>query len=304
MAAKVAQIVYRQWMRVWFLLAAVFACGKTGPAAPPGPVPAAVPVPVPPPAIAPAAAPDNVAYPDLGAAIVATVPADARVIGFGELHARTDRAQVKSSLARFTTDGLPAIADKLSDLVVETWINDGKCGSASVEATAKIAVTTRRPIETKSEIALLADAARAKQVQPHAMHVTCADYDVIVPKGKDMDPVAMLTLTTRELTRISTEAVSHRDTEANHRPWIALYGGALHNDRFPDKSVAEWSYAAKLDQATHDHFVEIDLIVPELAEADPTSQKQPWFPLVTAADAKVHVWKRGERSFVFVLPRT
>src|SRR4051794_20940288 len=35
-------------------------------------------------------------YPDLGSALTAIVPANTRVIGFGELHARTDRAQVQS----------------------------------------------------------------------------------------------------------------------------------------------------------------------------------------------------------------
>ena len=241
-------------------------------------------------------------FPDLGAALLAIVPADARVIGFGELHARTDRAQVESALARFTTEGLPALADKLSDLVVETWLVDPKCGKAAQEATAKVTITMRRPLETRSEIAELAEAARAKGIQPHAMRVTCDDYARIAPAGKEVDAEAMLTLTTRELARIATEAVAHRDREPGHRPWIAVYGGALHNDRFPDPSVAEWSYAAQVDAATHDHFVEIDLIVPEFAEPDPVSQKQPWFPLVRGADDRVHVWKRGDRSFVVVLP--
>ena len=44
-------------------------------------------------------------------------------------------------------------------------------------------------------------------------------------------------------------AVAHRDREAKHRPWIALYGGALHNDRFPADGVEQWSYAAKADAA-------------------------------------------------------
>jgi len=66
-----------------------------------------------------AALPAHQAYPDLAAALVAIIPADARVVGFGELHARTDRAPVTSSLASFT-QALPAIADKLSDLVIET----------------------------------------------------------------------------------------------------------------------------------------------------------------------------------------
>ena len=60
-----------------------------------------------------------------------------------------------------------------------------------------------------------------------------------------------------------------------------------------------------VDRATAGHFVEIDLISPRLAEADPTSRRQPWFPLVGAARdpaRPVSVWTRGERSFVVVLP--
>jgi hypothetical protein len=86
-----------------------------------------------------------------------------------------------------------------------------------------------------------------------------------------------------------------------------VYGGALHNDRFPDAAVAEWSYAAAVDRATGDRFVEIDVIVPELAEADPASRRQPWFALAGAPrdpHNPVVVWQRGERSFVVVLPPT
>ena len=113
-----------------------------------------------------------------------------------------------------------------------------------------------------------------------------------------------MTLTTHELGRVTTEAVLHRSSETGARPWIAVYGGALHNDRFPPKGVEEWSYAAQVDKATGGHFVEIDLIVPELAEADSLAAKQPWFPLAQAADAQVAVWTRGERSFVVMLPRS
>ena len=288
------------------LVAALVACGKPAQA----PAPTSAPVPAapavrdrhPPPPVPRDAAVAQDAYPDLGAAILAVVPADARVVGFGELHARTDRAQVKSALAHFTAEALPAIGDRVSDLIVETWIVDKKCGKPAEEASAKVTTTMRRPVETKSEIGQLADAARSRGIQPHAMRIACDDYAKIAPQGKEVDVAAILTLTTRELTRIATEAVVHRDREAQHRPWIALYGGALHNDRFPDKGVEEWSYAAKVDEVTHDHFVEIDVIVPEFAEADPVSQKQPWFPLVRDADDRVHVWKRGERSFVIVLP--
>jgi hypothetical protein len=253
-----------------------------------------------------AAVPAHRAYPDLGAALVAIIPADARVVGFGELHARTDRAAVTSSLANFTR-ALPAIADKLSDLVIETWLVDPNCGKAAVQATAKVETTMKRPEATKSEIAQLADAARAARIQPHAMTLTCSDYAAITPADHDVDPVVMLTLTTRELTRIATSAVLHRDKEPSHRPWIAVYGGALHNDRFPDKTVAEWSYAAEVDRVTGGHFVEVDVIVPELAEADPLLHSQPWIPLARAPRDPANpviVWTRGERSFVVLLPPT
>ena len=251
-----------------------------------------------------AALPAHQAYPDLAAALIAVIPAGARVVGIGELHARTDRAVVRSTLAAFT-QALPAIGARLSDLVLETWITAPACGAAAVQATARVESTVKRPEATKSEIAELAAAARAAGIQPHAMTLTCADFAAIAPPDHDIVAAQLLTVTTRELTRIASSAVVHRDREATHRPWIAVYGGALHNDRFPDDAVAEWSYAAELDRVTGDHFVEVDVIVPALAEADPATQHQPWFPLARAARdprAPVLVWTRGERSFVVVLP--
>jgi hypothetical protein len=239
---------------------------------------------------------------DLPAALAATIPPDARVIGFGELHSRVDRAQVRSSLSRFTA-ALPSLGDKVSDLIVETWLVDPSCGKTATQATAKMETEVKRPEATKSEIALLAEAAKAANIQPHAMKLSCTDYKTLVPKG-EVDALAMLTLTTRELKRIALSAVVHRDKEATHRPWIALYGGALHNDRFPDPAIKEWSYAAAVDIVTKDRFVEIDLIVPELAATDAMSQKQPWFSLVEHATEWVQVWKRGDRSFVIILPKT
>jgi hypothetical protein len=135
------------------------------------------------------------------------------------------------------------------------------------------------------------------------MRLECEDYDKLAPKDGNFDPSAMLTLTTRELARIAGEAVVHRTKKADKRPWIAVYGGALHNDRFPAAGVEDWSYAAAVDAGTNNRFVEIDLIVPEIADGDDSWKKEPWFGLVPVADDKVHVFKRGDRSFVFVLPK-
>lgn len=310
-------------MRILLLLAC--ACGGSEP--PPAPAPSApTPAPAPAPALAaptpaptaptpadarPADAgaaaqdpnlPAHRRYANLAAALAAIIPEDARVIGFGELHARVDRANVRSSLAAFT-EALPAIAERVSDLIVETWVVDPKCGQTAVKATKKIETEVKRPEATKSEIAQLVDAAKAAKIQPHAMTLACADYKTLAPEKGPPDPVAMLTLTTRELTRIATSAIAYRDKQPGHRPWIAVYGGALHNDRFPAAGVAEWSYAAAVDKASRDRFVEIDVIVPEFAEPDATSQKEPWFPLVAHAD-QVLVYQRGARSFVAILPRS
>src|SRR5262249_13901231 len=150
---------YRRGVRLWVIVLLV-ACGKD--AARHDPPPAAPrETAKPPPDAGSPPAPQADTYPDLAATLGAIIPADARVVGFGEIHARTDRAQVRSALARFTTDALPSLGSKLSDLVVETWIVDPNCGKAATEATAKVQVTMRRPQETKSEIAQLADAAKA-----------------------------------------------------------------------------------------------------------------------------------------------
>ena len=291
-------------MRYPLLALSLVACGKGAAPAAKEPPPVAVvkdAAVVAIPDAAPPKPPEGM-YATLADALVAIIPADARVVGFGELHARVDRAQVKSSLALFT-DALPAFGDKVSDLVVETFIVDPKCGQSAATATQKMETEVKRPVATKSEIQLLADAAKAAKIQPHAMTLSCADYKALVPKG-EVDPLAMLTITTRELKRIALSAVAHRDKEPDHRPWVALYGGALHNDLVPDKALAEWSYAAAVDKATAGHFVEVDLMVPELASADPGSQKQPWFPVVEKAGDWIQIWKRNEHSFVVILAKT
>jgi hypothetical protein len=281
------------------LLALVLAsCGKS--AAPAKDPPTVAPPPPPVDAAAPQPPPGQ--YATLADALAAVIPADARVIGFGELHARVDRAQVKSALSHFTA-ALPAFGDKVSDLIVETFIVDPKCGQSAKTATKQMETEVKRPEATKSEIQLLADAAKAAKIQPHAMTLSCADYKLLVPKGQ-VDPLAMLTITTRELKRIALSAVAHRDKEPEHRPWVTLYGGALHNDLVPDEAVKEWSYAGAVDTATKGRFVEIDLIVPEFAAPDPSSQKQPWFSLVENAGDWIQVFKRSDHSFVLVLAKT
>ena len=231
------------------------------------------------------------------------MPADARVVGFGELHQRTDRPNVRPALAAFRDDVLPGLAPRLSDLVLETWIVDPACGARGQQATAKVESAMRRPGVTQNELGKTVAAAKAAGVHVHAMKMTCADYDAVAPEKGELDIEKLLALVTRELQRIGASAVVHRARQADARPLVALYGGAIHNDRFPYDSVAQWSYAGAIDQVTKDRFVEIDLYPPELSAAEPLHAKEPWFPLVAAARPdQVLVFERGVRSWVVILP--
>jgi hypothetical protein len=251
-------------------------------------------------------APPYQLLPDAGTAIRQIIAADhPRVIGFGELHARTDRVQAESSLAHFTADVLPQIDDQLSDLVLETWVVDPKCGEGAKTATAAVEGAMRRPASTKSELAVLVAAARTSGVQPRAMHLGCDDYAKVAPPGGEIQIEIMLDLITRQLGTIASDAVAARDRDAKARPIVATYGGALHNDLYPAQGVEGWSFAAKVNDATHGRYVEIDLYVPEFAADDPASQHEPWFPLLShAAKDHVVVIQRGARSYIVLLPKS
>jgi hypothetical protein len=227
------------------------------------------------------------------------------VIGFGELHARTDRTQAESSLSHFTREVFPVISDQLSDLVLETWVVDPKCGESAKTATAAVETAMRRPASTKSELGTLIAAARAAKVAPRAMHLGCDDYAKVAPPGKPLDIEVMLDLVTRELGRIATEAVVARDKDPAARKLVATYGGALHNDLYPTVGVDQWSFAKGVDAATGGHYVEIDLYVPEFAAEDPASQREAWFAILQQAGPDhVLLIQRAERSYIILLPTT
>ena len=247
-------------------------------------------------------------YADLASAIRDVIPADARVIGFGELHVQQTATgaapTMRSTLRAFSDDIVPIIAPRLSDLVIETWMVDPHCGTGAQAATDRVEQAMQRPASTKNELADQIRDAKLAGITVHAMHLSCTDYDDIAPPS-GIDAEKLLNLVTRELRRIVLSAITHRDAELGHRPWIAVYGGALHNDLYPYASVAAWSYVPDVDAAAHGKYVEIDLMVPEIASADALSKTEPWFPLVAIASAHrgdVLVWQRGERSFVIVLP--
>jgi len=263
--------------------------------------------------------PRHALFPGAGAALAHVLESRPRVVGFGEYHQRIGGATVPSAIKRFTEQMLPVLAPEATDLVLETWITDGACGATEKKVVANVKKTTERPKATENEILTLAVRARAARVQPHALKVTCADYKKLLG-GKNVDYVKLLEFIGRQLhdtalaalTRPASQPVTAPDGGAagaagaggpDRRRLVALYGGALHNDRYPAAGLEAWSYAA--DLAKHGRYVEVDLYVPEYVTGDERLAKEPWYPLLRrAAPDRVVVVERGQGSYIFILATT
>jgi hypothetical protein len=233
---------------------------------------------------------------------------DVRAVGIGELHTRVDRqTKARSAIARFTDEILPVVATRASDLVVETWLIDKKCGKEAAKGTAKVQATVQRGEATLDEVSTMVTTARAAGIQPHAMLLGCKDWKAIFPKGVEGEPdlEPMLQIITRELGRIAATAVADRAKAKSERTLVMTYGGALHNDLYPQVGIEDFSFGPKVDQATGGHYVELELIVPEYAELDNTQGHEPWYPLLPLASPDhVVIVEKAPRSYAVLLPRT
>lgn len=252
--------------------------------------------------------PAHTEHATLAEAVLAVLTPRTRIVGLGELHSRVDRPHAPSTLVRFTEEILPALPARTSDLILETWTVDGRCGKEAAKTTAQLQAATKRPEATQSELGILFDRSRGRGLRAHGMRVTCDDYRAMAGGGDDAI-VHMLDLTTAELTRLSVaylrRAAAQESAPASviaEPSLVVVYGGALHNDRFPAAGLSSWSYAPAVEADSERTYVEIDLITPELADGDPQLAVQPWAPLL-GASSRVLTYQRGERSFVIVLPR-
>jgi hypothetical protein len=252
-------------------------------------------------------APAHRLYPTAWSALAAVLkkhhPA---VLGFGELHSKTDSAPVLSALRRFDADLLQQLSRSATDLVVETWVTEGRCGAQEKRVARKVEQSTKRPAETENEVVRLLKRSKALGVQPHILTVSCKEYDKLLTrkKGGQLDFEQLLGLITRHLRDEALAALKPRKG-AKKPPMVLVYGGALHNDLYPMKELEAYSYAAAVQKATGGRYVELDLYVPELLEADELQHGQPWYPLARqlAARDRVVLLERGPGSYVLVLRR-
>lgn len=235
------------------------------------------------------------------------------VVGFGELHQKTDSTPVRSALERFRREMLAELAGQATDLVVETWITEGRCGAKEKQVAARVEESTERPVETESEVVRLLKGAKALGVQPHILRVGCKEYDRLLDaqRGGQLDFEKLLDLITRHLRERTLKVLAHRraraDAGARKRrpPLVAIYGGALHNDLYPLEELEMFSYAAAMQKATGKRYLEVDLYVPELLDADETLKTMPWYAEARTRSGPNHVLvlERGPGSYIVVLKR-
>jgi hypothetical protein len=238
-----------------------------------------------------------------GAAIKTLMPDPGGVIAFGELHQTKATAKVRSAIARFTDEILPVVAPHASHLIVETWITRGTCGEAEAQVTKEVARTTERPVETESEIMKLLRRTKELGVAPHVLDVGCEEYSVLAGTNGTVDYDKLLTITNQHLERAIGQGLLL--PRAPGRPLVVVYGGALHNDLFPDPTLAKYTFGRHVHAATRGAYREIDLYVPEMVDTTPALHAEPWYRAwkqAGAGDSDVLI-ERSPRSTILVFRR-
>ena len=254
----------------------------------------------------PAASPHASKVSSAGEAIATLMPDPGGVIAFGELHQTKATAKVRSSIARFTDQILPVVAPHASHLIVETWITSGKCGETEERVTKEVARTTERPVETESEIMKLLRRAKELGVAPHVLDVGCDEYKVLAGQGGKAGAVdydKLLTITNQHLERAIGQGLLL--PRASGRPLVIVYGGALHNDLFPDPTLAKYTFGRHVHAATRGAYREVDLYVPEMVDTTPALHAEPWYRVWQSAgggNSDVLI-ERSPRSAIVVFRR-
>ena len=227
------------------------------------------------------------------------------VVAFGELHQTKATAEIPSALRRFTQDVLPGLSGRLSQLVVETWVTTGKCGEVERAVTADVERTTERPAQTETEIETLIRVADQRGVAPHILSIACSDYQAMLGGG-GVDYDRTLKVTARALREAILRALSAARAPSTRAGLIAVYGGALHNDRDPEPELAAYSFAREIRAATLGQYVEIDLVVPEYAAGSAAQRAQPWWRayLRERRPGATVLVRRASGSFMVIFPTT
>jgi hypothetical protein len=228
---------------------------------------------------------------------------DPRVVGFGEFHQQTGTTDTLSTIERFADQLLPVMAQRTSDLVVETWVSEGRCGAVEKQVVSDVNKVSKRPDETEDENLRMLKAAKTLGVQPHILKMVCADYDRVHRADGGVDYLEMLELVARRLVE-TTRNILEKRPSGNHR-MIAVFSGAIHNDLYPTKDWETFSYGPAMQKAARGRYVEIDIYVPEFVQAASSSREEIWYGTVTnlASRETAALIELGKNSYIIVFPK-
>jgi hypothetical protein len=227
-----------------------------------------------------------------------------KIIGIGEYHQNQENSKIPSSMQRFTNEMLPVLKDKVSDLLLETWIVDKKCGEVEEKAVTQMDQTLDKPETTEDELVSLVKTSRKLGITPHILKFSCQDYQSFYVDN-EIQFGTLLELITERLKSKATTIFEKKDPASDKM--IMLYGGLIHNTLYPpDPYERKYSYALSLKELTHDHYIELDMIVPEYVEKDPAITRQSWFKTYKKKGSSRQTFLINPRPFyyVMVLPRT
>ncbi len=204
-------------------------------------------------------------------------------------------------MQRFAEDLLPALAPRSSFLLVELLSPPTGCEQARAAVQKESdAVTQGQAATNQNEYVALGHTARRLGLTPEILRPGCEEMKAIETSES---PIVTMMETIARLTE--EEAKKLIDKAAPEKPWVLLYGGALHNDQNPRSGLRAWSYGPALSQVTDDKYVEIDLVVPELMKTTESWRKFPWYQ-AAAELPQGHgpvLIETSDRSFALVLPR-
>ncbi|HYQ04212.1 MAG TPA: hypothetical protein VER96_36320 [Polyangiaceae bacterium] len=273
----------------------------TSTSASPSPAPSS-PSDTPPPAGRPCGKVDCLAFATPQAAFEYVLSSKPRVLALGEAHAQAGTTGIQSSTRRFAEQLMPLLAGKAKHIVIELLV--ANCSAKTVERTAKTQapVTEHQAKGNQNEFLTLGKVAQRMNIEPQALAPSCAEYDAAAAEGED--GVARLLTLVAQQTESSVEALLAKP-ETSGEP-ILTYGGALHNDLSPRPGQESWSFGPQLARATHDRYIELDLIVPEFVKDTDAWRTMPWFPAFDREHLsdETLLYRPSANSYALIFPKT
>jgi hypothetical protein len=210
-------------------------------------------------------------------AIALTDGSTPRVVSIGEAHAQMG-ATAPSSASRFSSQLLPLLAGRASDLFIEILKPPTGCTAVTKEVRKQQErVTASQATTDQDEYVAMGTKARQLGIIPDLLRPTCADLDAIHAAGEGAIDTSLRTIERLTESQVKKALENNALRPGDNDKMVVTYGGALHNALHPTEVRAAWSFGPALDAYTKGRYVEIDLYVPEFMDDSDSWKKLPFY---------------------------